>query len=171
MKHIIYIGICLIAFQVEAQETLSELLKLHNDRGVPYISVQELAMPSNNAIILDTREPKEYAVSSLKNAICVGYDFFDLKTVTDTIKDKNQPIVVYCSLGIRSETIGEKLKAAGYTNVKNLYGGIFEWKNNDFDVYNSKEAATDSVHAFSEDWSKWLKKGIKIYPKSKKDDR
>jgi len=33
---------------------------------------------------------------------------------------------VYCSLGIRSEVIAKKLKKAGYTNVFNLYGGIFE---------------------------------------------
>lgn len=164
-----FITFFLLCFSVFcfSQKTLSKLLKQHNDKGVPYISVQELAMPSTQAVILDAREPKEFEVSRLKDAICVGYDFFDLKTVTDNIKDKNQPIVVYCSLGIRSETVGEKLKAAGYTNVKNLYGGIFEWKNNGFKVYNSNEKATDSVHAFSKEWSKWLKKGIKIYPEPK----
>ena len=145
-----------------SQESLDDLLKRHNTNDVPYISVEELAMPKTEAILLDAREPKEYEVSHIKEAISVGYDFFDLKTVTDKIKDKNQPIVVYCSLGIRSETIGEKLKAAGYTNVKNLYGGIFEWKNNDFEVYNSKNIPTDSIHTFSEEWSKWLKKGVKV---------
>jgi 3-mercaptopyruvate sulfurtransferase SseA len=70
---------------------------------------------------------------------------------------------VYCSLGIRSETVASKLKKAGFTNVYNLYGGIFEWKHNDFPIYNSNEKETDSIHAFSKDWSKWAKKGIKIY--------
>ena len=71
--------------------------------------------------------------------------------------------MVYCSLGIRSEDVAEKLKKAGYTNVLNLYGGIFEWKNNDFTIYDSEEKETENVHTFDEAWSKWLTKGIKIY--------
>ncbi|MFB9105669.1 rhodanese-like domain-containing protein [Algibacter miyuki] len=77
--------------------------------------------------------------------------------------NKDTQIVVYCSLGIRSESIADSLKQAGYTHVENLYGGIFEWKNNNFPVYNSEEKETDSIHTFNKAWSKWLKKGIKIY--------
>ncbi|MGB3607661.1 rhodanese-like domain-containing protein, partial [Psychroserpens sp.] len=91
-------------------------------------------------------------------------DHFDLAKISEELKDKNQAIVVYCSLGIRSETIANKLKKAGYTDVSNLYGGIFEWKNNDFDVYNSEDRKTDSIHAFSKSWSKWLTNGKKVYP-------
>ncbi|MFD1062196.1 rhodanese-like domain-containing protein [Winogradskyella litorisediminis] len=145
-----------------SQESLDNLLNRFNDKSVPYVNVNELAMPKSNPIILDTREPIEYEVSHLKDAICVGYDKFDLKKVTETIPDKDQPIVVYCSLGIRSETIGKKLQKAGYNNVYNLYGGIFEWKNKGFEVYNSKEQQTDSIHTFSKTWSKWLRKGIKV---------
>ena len=76
---------------------------------------------------------------------------------------KNTKIVVYCSLGIRSEDIAEKLKKAGYTNVLNLYGGIFEWKNNNYNVFSSGGKATEKVHTFSKEWSKWLLKGEKIY--------
>lgn len=161
----IFIFISTLGF---TQDDLTKLLTENNQQSIPYISVQELAMPKTQAILLDAREPKEFAISHLKNAICVGYDNFDIKTVTDSIVNKTQEIVVYCSLGIRSEDVAEQLKAAGYTNIKNLYGGIFEWKNNNFEVYNNREKITDSVHAFSEEWSKWLKKGIKIYPKIKK---
>ncbi|MBT8245957.1 MAG: rhodanese-like domain-containing protein [Winogradskyella sp.] len=160
----IFIAFFLLTFSAFcfSQKSLSALLKQYNDKSLPYISVQELAMHNTDAIILDTREFEEYAVSHLKGAIYVGYDFFDIDTIINRIKDKGQPIVVYCSLGIRSETIGEKLKEAGYKNVKNLYGGIFEWKNKGFEVYNSKEKITDSIHAFSKTWSKWLKKGKPI---------
>ena len=51
---------------------------------------------------------------------------------------KKTPTIVYCTIGARSETIGEKLKKNGFTNVYNLYGGIFEWKNADFKVLNKK---------------------------------
>lgn len=146
-----------------AQDSLSELLKKHNSESIPYISVQELAMPKTEVILLDARETEEYNVSHLETAIHVGYDDFDINSVTKQIKDKSAVIVVYCSLGVRSEDIGEQLKKAGYTNIFNLYGGIFEWKNKGYSVYNSEEKLTEDVHAFSKTWSKWLLKGNKIY--------
>ena len=147
---------------VNAQETLTELLKRHNSETVPYISVQELAMPKTEAVLLDARETAEYEVSHIKDAIHIGYNDFNLEETTQQLNDKQQTIIVYCSLGIRSEDIAEQLQKAGYTNVYNLFGGIFEWKNNDFSVYDS-EGETDNVHAFSKAWSKWLLKGNKIY--------
>lgn len=156
---------CLFFQQVNAQKSLSKLLKEYNDNSIPYISVEELATPKTKVILLDTREIEEYNMSHLKDAIYVGYNTFKLETVLNTIPNKDEAIVVYCSLGIRSETIAKKLNFAGYTNVKNLYGGIFEWKNKNLSVYNNKETKTDSIHAFSKAWSKWLKKGISYYPK------
>lgn len=163
MKTVLFLFISLFAAQSIAQDTLDELLKKHNKNSVPYITVQELAMPKTDAIILDAREPKEFEVSHIKNATLVGYDFFDVKTVTNKYTNKDQKIVVYCSLGIRSETIAKKLKDEGYTNVFNLYGGIFEWKNNDFTVVDSEDNQTELIHTFNEAWSKWLTKGIKVF--------
>lgn len=153
----------LLNFTFQAQNQLSELLKKYNTNSVSYISVQELAMPKTNAVIFDAREPEEYAVSHLKNAISVGYNKFDMDVVESKFKDKNQMIVVYCSVGIRSETIGEKLQNAGYKNIHNLYGGIFEWKNRDFPIFDSNGKKTDKVHVFSKAWGKWLQNGIKVY--------
>jgi len=163
MKFISPVLFILISTFSFSQETISDLLKKYNTKSVPYISVQELAMPKINAIILDAREAKEFETSHIKNAICVGYDFFDLESISEKIPNKDAKIVVYCSLGIRSEDIAEKLKKAGYNNVLNLYGGIFEWKNKDFTVYNSEGTQTEKIHTFSKEWSKWLTKGIKVY--------
>lgn len=160
------LALCIVQLSF-GQKKLDQLLKQYNDNGVPYISVEELAMPSTKATLLDTREEDEYKLSHLKDAIHVGYDHFNITNFIKNNPDKDKTIVVYCSLGIRSETVGEKLKEAGYTDIKNLYGGIFEWKNKKMKVYNHKEQETDSVHAFSKTWSKWLKNGIKYYPKKK----
>ena len=128
------------------------------------MSVETLALPKTDAILLDAREEKEYEVSHLENAICVGYDKFKLKeTIARLPDDKDAKIVEYCSLGIRSETVAHKLIEAGYTNVYNLYGGIFEWKNADFQVVDTLGKSTEKVHTFNKDWSKWLKKGKKVY--------
>lgn len=154
----------LITSTVSAQKKLDKLLNTWNTRNVPYISVQTLALPKTEAILLDAREPKEYKVSHLKDAIYVGYNKFKLKeTVAKLPKDKNAKIVVYCSLGVRSETVAHKLIEAGYTNVYNLYGGIFKWKNNNFKVVDTLGNTTEKVHAFDKKWGKYLDKGKKVY--------
>ena len=163
MKFITRILILFISISGFSQETMYDLLKKHNTKSIPYISVQELAMPKTEAIILDAREPKEYETSHIKNAIHIGYNNFNVETVSRIIKNKDEQIVVYCSLGIRSENIAKKLKKAGYNNVYNLYGGIFEWKNKDFNVYNSEGTETENVHVFSKKWNQWLTKGVKVY--------
>ena len=163
MRNLIILCFLSFSFPSNAQESISELLKKYNSESVPYISAQELAMPKTNVIILDARETEEYNVSHIENAIFVGYDNFNVETIKEKILDCSKTIVVYCSVGIRSEAIGEKLKKAGYTNVYNLFGGIFEWKNNDFPVYNLENKETENVHTHSKGWSKWLLKGTKIY--------
>ncbi len=163
MKFITQILILLISLFSFSQDSMADLLRKHNNKSVPYMSVQELAMPKTKAIILDARELKEYETSHIKNAVHVGYDYFNIETVSEIINNKDEQIVVYCSLGIRSEDIAEKLKKAGYNNIFNLYGGIFEWKNNEDLLLNSEEIETEDVHAFTKEWSNWLKKGIKIY--------
>ncbi len=163
MKKTLFFIAILLTFNSNAQETLSELLKKNTTHSVPYITVQELAMPTNKAIIIDAREIEEFQVSHIKKALHVGFKDFKIEDVQQKIPNKNQVIVIYCSLGIRSEKIAEKLKKVGYTSIKNLYGGIFEWKNNNFEVYNTFNKPTDSIHAFSKSWSSYLNKGIKVY--------
>ena len=163
MKKILLL-LLLITTGLSAQEKLDKLLNRWNTRNVPYISVETLALPKTNAILLDAREENEFKVSHLKNAICVGYNDFKLKeTIAELPTDKSTKIVVYCSLGIRSETVAHKLIEEGYTNVYNLYGGIFEWKNANFQVLDTLGNTTEKVHTFSKNWGKWLYKGEKVY--------
>ncbi|MBU3010659.1 rhodanese-like domain-containing protein [Polaribacter vadi] len=163
MKKIVLLFL-VISSATFGQKKLDKLLEKWNTRNVPYMSVETLALPKTDAILLDAREEKEYKVSHLENAICVGYDNFKLKeTIAKLPEDKKAKIVVYCSLGIRSETVAHKLIQAGYTNVYNLYGGIFEWKNADFQVIDTLGNNTEKVHTFNKNWSKWLKKGEKVY--------
>ncbi len=70
---------------------------------------------------------------------------------------------MYCSVGVRSERVGEKLQQAGFKNVRNLYGGIFAWKNKGYVVYNQQNEPTDSVHAYNRYWGQWLTKATKVY--------
>lgn len=129
--------------------------------SVPETRIQEAARDSASCVFLDAREPREYAVSHIAGAIPVGYDHFDLeKLPADLPKDRR--IVVYCSVGYRSEKVTEKLQKAGFGNVSNLYGGIFEWVNQGFPVVDAA-GPTSNVHAYGRTWGVWLKKGKRVY--------
>jgi rhodanese-related sulfurtransferase len=145
-----------------AQYSIPKVLKKLNSKSVPYMTVSEL-QAKDNFILLDARESKEFNVSHIKGSIHVGYDHFDNKKVTAILKDKNATIIVYCSIGVRSEKIGEKLLKLGYKNVFNLYGGIFEWKHQGGKVVNNQNIETDEIHTFNKEWSVYLTKGKKVY--------
>ncbi|MFK7799093.1 MAG: rhodanese-like domain-containing protein [Aureispira sp.] len=141
------------------EQTIEGLLS----HSIPTISCERLQSKLNtpNLVLLDAREKEEFTTSHLKNAQWVGYNTFDKKYVEGV--DKNAIVVVYCSVGYRSEKIAEQLKALGYTKVYNLYGGIFEWTNRSYPLLDAKEKPTKSVHAYNKDWGRWLDKGNKVY--------
>jgi rhodanese-related sulfurtransferase len=116
--------------------------------------VQKLQKAGEKVVFLDSRENKEYQVSHLEKAIWVGYDKIDW-TKIDKI-DKNSTIVIYCSVGYRSGKLTEQLLKKGFKNVKNLYGGLFNWANNGGAIVNNLGAKTNEVHGYNESWSKWV---------------
>ncbi len=143
------------------QKTYDEKLESLYRKTVPLIKADSLKPRMEEVVILDTRAKEEYAVSHISGARFIDYDDFEVTQVMDIPKDSE--VIVYCSVGYRSERIGEKLQKAGFTNVKNLYGGIFSWKNDGYEVVGPNESPTDSVHTYNKSWGKWLKKGIKVY--------
>lgn len=121
---------------------------------------RELRAGSQAPLLLDIRTPAEFRVSHLRGARLVPYD--SLATVQLTGVDRTRPVVVYCSVGVRSERMGERLHALGFQKVTNLYGGIFQWINEGYPVY-TDEGATQNVHPYSAIWGVWLKRGHKAY--------
>jgi rhodanese-related sulfurtransferase len=121
---------------------------------VPIISVSEAYEKKASYTFLDAREKSEFDISHIKDAVHVGYDDFDIKSVAHL--DKSEPLVIYCSIGYRSEKIGKKLKRAGFENVQNLYGSIFEWVNQHHHIYNSVNKKTNEIHTFNKKWSMWV---------------
>lgn len=129
------------------------------DHSVKEISVRR-AKTSPEAFWLDARSRNEYNVSHIKNAIWVGYRNFDIADMKDIPTDAK--IIVYCSVGWRSEKITMQLLNAGFQRVVNLYGGVFEWVNQDMPVYR-EGVKTDKVHGYNPIWGMWLNKGTKVY--------
>lgn len=129
------------------------MLQVMLSDSVPVISVPELSQIRDEVTILDTREAEEYSVSRIPGSIHAGFDEFDI-SMMDKI-DKDSPIVVYCSVGYRSEKIGKKIADYGFQDVRNLYGGIFEWVNQHKPIVN-KNGPVNKVHPYSKIWSPWI---------------
>lgn len=124
---------------------------------VPLVSCEELfswTCEEKELILLDAREPAEFLISHIPGASHVGYTEFKIESLNNTAK--NARIVVYCSIGYRSEKIGEQLQKAGFRNVYNLYGSIFEWGNLGYPLVDENEKTTHSIHTYNSRWSKWV---------------
>lgn len=77
-------------------------------------------------IILDVRNPEEYAESHIKGAVNLPNPSITNREIAE-LPDKNQKILVYCLSGQRSRIAAKKLVFLGYTNVLE-FGGINDWK-------------------------------------------
>ncbi|MFM2394836.1 MAG: hypothetical protein RLZZ546_2818 [Bacteroidota bacterium] len=146
----------------QSSKEFSIMVNNHLELTVPVIHVTDLYKIQNKVILLDARELKEYKISHINGAKHIGYNqpnFDILKGI-----NKSEKIVIYCSIGYRSEKIGEQLMKMGYKNIFNLYGSIFEWVNSGFNIVDENNQSTNKIHVFNKDWSKWLtnKKYTKI---------
>lgn len=122
--------------------------------SVPFMEVSTLETNIEQYTLLDTRDREEYEVSHIPGAVFVGPDF-DLKNVEGL--DREKPVVVYCSVGYRSEKYGEKLLKAGFAEVSNLYGGIFEWLNAGNNVAVGNEVLENKlIHTYNASWGKFV---------------
>ena len=136
---------------------LQKLLK----HSVNEVSVNEINH-SEKVIFMDARELEEYNVSHIKNAVWVGYDKFSQESLKEI--PKNSKVIVYCSVGYRSEKIGEKLLEMGFSDVSNLYGGLFEWSNQQMPlVFGQLDEKTTKIHPYNKEWGKWISTGKKAY--------
>lgn len=165
MKNLLLAFILLSTSLASAQrQSYHDMLKTYYKNTIPTIKPADLykkILAGEKLYILDTREEREYSVSHIKGAIKVGYDKFDIKQ-TDKL-DKNTTVIMYCTIGARSEEIGTKLKKVGFKNVYNLYGGLIYWKNQGYPVVGNTNKPTQNIHVYSKEWGKWLRKGNPVY--------
>ncbi len=166
IKGSFFFAIVFITIPGFGQRTLENIMEKLASKDVPLATVTEIAV-NPSYVRLDTREKEEFVVSHIKDAHFIGYSDFEISEFTEHFPDKDATYVVYCSVGVRSEKIGKKLIAMGYTNVKNLSGGIFKWINEEYEVVDSTGKRTAKVHAYNRFWGLLLNKGEKVYGSEK----
>ncbi len=94
------------------------------------ISVHELKQRKDageELYIIDVREPAEYEAVNM-GALLIPLGKI-LNAQIDEIEDwKDKELIVHCRSGVRSVTACTMLDQMGFTNTKNLAGGILAWE-------------------------------------------
>ena len=116
-------------------------------------------------VLLDIRSAEEFAVSHLPGARNVPPDaVIDFAERELAGLERSQPIVVYCSVGVRSAAAARDLQFLGFSQVKNLQGSLFQWANEGravvAGVHGSPEGQASSavaVHPYNGFWGRLLR--------------
>jgi len=122
--------------------------------AVAQVSVTELAaeLATTKPVLLDARAEEEFATSHLPGAHLAP----DLDSALDVLARAPQaPVVVYCSVGLRSSALAQELAAHGYTKTRNLEGGIFAWANAG-QALAAGDAPATKVHPYDRRWGTLL---------------
>jgi adenylyltransferase/sulfurtransferase len=96
--------------------------------GVPEITVQELKHRLDdglgNAVLIDVREPYEWDIVRIPNAKLIPK-----ATVPDHFAELGQAseVFVHCRSGARSADVVQLMLESGFTNVRNVKGGVLAW--------------------------------------------
>ena len=98
-----------------------------------YISPRELFEmyeTKEDVIVLDTRNEYETRVGLFENAVDLQLDTFrDFPSAIETLPEeyKDKQIVMYCTGGIRCEKASAVMMKAGFSDVKQLEGGVLDY--------------------------------------------
>lgn len=117
-----------------------------NKKQIEEISVDSLNQKIENMddfFLIDVRQPEEFEKMSLPYATLIPRGILEFKIGDKDFWEaeqwytpkKDAEIIIYCKKGDRGILATKALTELGYSNVKNLSGGIVAW-NPDFDSGN-----------------------------------
>jgi len=93
------------------------------------ITVEELKLKleaGEDFVFIDVREPYEYEEFNLGSQLIPLGNLMSHLHVLEAHKEDE--IVILCRSGIRSGAAKEAMAQLGFKNVRNLLGGVVDWK-------------------------------------------
>jgi rhodanese-related sulfurtransferase len=114
----------------------------------------------SDAVLIDVRSKQEYEVSHLLGALSWPLEQQHLWPLGQL--PANRQVVVYCSVGYRSEKAAVLLQDAGVKEVFNLFGGLFGVFNN-YLLFDGHGHSVQCIHGYNKKWGKWINHGVIIY--------
>jgi len=95
---------------------------------------------AETAILVDVREPSEYAREHIIGARLVPLSSFDSE---DFAADHDKAVVFYCRSGTRTAANAERLFATGFRSVHALDGGLAAWRDAGLPIHVNRRAPID----------------------------
>jgi rhodanese-related sulfurtransferase len=117
------------------------------------------ALP-NDAFYIDVRYREEFNVSHLKGAR--HCEWVDSELHDWQLLPRDSTIIVYCSVGKRSEAAAEFLMSQGFKEVYNLKGGLFDGFNRGIAI-DGRGNIMDTIHGYNVKWGQWITRGVVVY--------
>lgn len=113
---------------------LSEHLKALVDEAkanITQVKAEQLYTIADNVILVDVREPEEFASGYINGhlVLTIPRGKLEFLAVDKIAKEYGQDaeIITYCLKGPRGLLAAYQLQRLGFSNVKNLEGGILSW--------------------------------------------
>lgn len=134
-------------------------IRYRNVARLDAVALQALLdTPSSTGwLILDARTHDEYAVSHLPGAVPLDTGTTKTDEEIEVIADsKTHPVLLVCSVGLRSAMQALKLKRSGFKRVAHLDGGLFEWVNRGHTLV-SQGKCVHKVHPYNLLWGLLLR--------------
>lgn len=96
--------------------------------GISVLSVTEavMLMSRKSALVLDVREPDEFAQGHLQGARNVPLSQLSAR-LKELEKFRDKPVLVVCERGRRANAAAKLLKAQSFTTLNVLKGGMQAW--------------------------------------------
>jgi len=95
--------------------------------------VNKMIKAKEKVTLIDVRESEEYRRGHIPSAVSLPRGFLEME-VEDLIVNRDTPLVLYCTGGVRSLFATETLKNMGYTTVVSMSDGFKGWARNGFAV-------------------------------------
>lgn len=83
---------------------------------------------AEQGVFLDLRDAAEFSKGHIVDAVNIPSTKLP-ERMAELEKYKNKPIVLVCKMGQQAGAAGKQLKAAEYTQVYKMTGGMMEWGN------------------------------------------
>lgn len=122
---VIFIGIIILVGVLYYLNTAKQCTAAECDAKQQMTAQTVLADVANGAVLIDVREPDEFAGGHAIKAVNIPLG--KIQDGTYKSEKKDQKVYLYCRSGRRAGIAEEKLRQEGYTNIVNL-GGLSDWQ-------------------------------------------
>ena len=104
---------------------------------------------SNGAVVVDVREPEEWAAGHIPGAKHVPKSYLESR-IEGTVPDRGQHVILYCASGNRSAWAARTLlDDLGYDHVESMTGGFTLWKDRGYEVETPKTLTAEQRERYS----------------------